>query len=138
MEVDLFRVAPSSLGLDAEIARLQACGLLELRSFWSARWGRAPGVRSADLLRRVIAWRLQAEATGGLDDETLASLCDRSAGQALRPGTRLTREYRGVLHDADVEPEGLVYAGARFRSLSQIASHITGTHWNGPRFFGLR
>jgi hypothetical protein len=43
-----------------------------------------------------------------------------------------------VLYHVDVEPDGLVHAGARYRSLSHIASYITGTHWNGPRFFGLR
>ena len=68
----------------------------------------------------------------------LASLGEGKGKAELRPGTRLTREYRGVLHHVDVDPEGLVYAGVRYRSLSRIASYITGTHWNGPRFFGLR
>lgn len=124
--------------LEAKLASLSGRSLLQLRASWLERWGRAPATKSADLLRRVIAWRLQAEATGGLDDETLASLGVRKGKQELRPGTRLTREYRGVLHHVDVQPDGLVYAGARYRSLSQIATCITGTHWNGPRFFGLR
>lgn len=128
----------SSIEIEGEVARLQTCTLVELRRFWLARWGTLPGVRSADLLRRVIAWRLQAEAMGGLEDETLSNLGDSGSRQELPPGTRLTREYRGVLHHVDVDSEGLVYAGAHFGSLSKIASHITGTHWNGPRFFGLR
>jgi hypothetical protein len=81
---------------------------------------------------------LQAENVGGLDDTTLGNLGGQNRKEELRPGTRLTREYRGVLYHVDVEPGGFVYAGERYRSLSQVASYITGTHWNGPRFFGLR
>ena len=127
-----------SIDLEADLNRLERCGLVELRALWPKRWDRVPSIKSADLLRRIIVWRLQAEATGGFDDETLASLRERKDKQELRPGTRLTREYRGVLYHVDVAPDGLVYGGVRYRSLSQIASHITGTHWNGPRFFGLR
>lgn len=105
----------SSIELDAEIAHLQACTLVQLRRFWSARWGKAPSVSSADLLRRVIAWRLQAEAMGGLDDETLSNLCDRGSRQKIPPGTRLTREYRGVLHHVDVD-SGLAAGSDRRRN----------------------
>ena len=58
--------------LESELAKLPERSLLQLRASWPERWGEAPVTKSADLLRRIVAWRLQAEAFGGLDDETLA------------------------------------------------------------------
>ena len=57
--------------------------------------------------------------------------------QALRPGTRLVREWNGRSHVIDVGEEGFVFDGKTYRSLSAIAKRITGAHWSGPRFFGL-
>ena len=54
------------------------------------------------------------------------------------PGTRLVKAYGGRTHVVEVTTTGFVYEGAAFTSLSAIAKHITGTHWNGPKFFGLR
>ena len=54
------------------------------------------------------------------------------------PGTRLTREWKGVSHEVEVIRDGYIHAGARYRSLSEVARTITGSRWNGPRFFGLR
>lgn len=57
----------------------------------------------------------------------------------LTPGTKLSREWQGVRHEVVVEPDGkLVWSDRRYTSLSQVARAITGTRWNGPRFFGLR
>ena len=56
----------------------------------------------------------------------------------LEPGSRLAREWRGVRHDVEVVEEGILYRGKVYSSLSEVARHITGVRWNGPRFFGLR
>jgi hypothetical protein len=56
---------------------------------------------------------------------------------ALRPGTRLVREWNGRTHAVDVGEDGFVFDGKTYRSLSAIAKRITGAHWSGPRFFGL-
>lgn len=56
---------------------------------------------------------------------------------ALRPGTRLVREWNGRTHAVDVSEDGFVFDGKTYRSLSAIAKRITGAHWSGPRFFGL-
>ena len=56
---------------------------------------------------------------------------------ALRPGTRLVREWNGRTHVVDVSEDGFVFDGKTYRSLSAIAKRITGAHWSGPRFFGL-
>lgn len=57
----------------------------------------------------------------------------------LRPGTVLTRMYRGKRIDVLVldPPDGFEFDGKRFRSLSAVARAVTGAAWNGRLFFGL-
>ncbi|WP_411288497.1 DUF2924 domain-containing protein [Phenylobacterium sp.] len=126
--------------VEAEIRLIEHMQLSELRALWMARWGSAPRFRSVDLLRRLIAWRLQAESFGGLDAETRILLGGTSIPQppGPPPGSRLTREYLGVLHHVDVGEQAFSYQGTIYRSLSAVARKITGSRWNGPRFFGLR
>jgi hypothetical protein len=124
-------------------AALEGLGLDALRSEWRVRYGAPPLLRSPELLAMMLAWRIQAEAEGGLDAETRRALRRpvAKARAAPRPsaGTKLVREWQGVRHEVTVVGEGgFVYRGERFGSLSQVARAITGTRWNGPRFFGLR
>lgn len=124
----------------ADIIRLTALSLSELREEWQRCFGPAPEHRAGDLLRRVLAWRIQAEAYGGLD-ATKKRLLSRE-GSGLRPnpqpGMRLAREWAGRRHEVVVIESGVVYEGQKYGSLSEVARHITGQRWNGPRFFGLR
>jgi hypothetical protein len=92
------------------------------------------------LLRHVLAWRAQAEIYGGLDAQTRRLLRDERPPREspVAPGTIISREWRGVTHDVEASDDGFLYDGRRWKSLSQIARVITGTRWNGPRFFGLR
>ena len=125
--------------IEQELDGLRSMTLAGLRLCWSKRWGVPPRLRSVALLRYMIAWRLQAELFGGLDDETQHLLKQTSIPRPRLPtGTRLTREYRGVLHDVEVHERSFRYAGQDYSSLSKVAGAITGTHGNGPRFFGLR
>jgi hypothetical protein len=144
---------PDRETLDAEIARLRDLDVSELRSRWHAVWGRAaPPHLPRHLLFRVLAYRLQADRWGDLDAES-RRLLDRSespeqAGQnavaasqlgaEIRPGTVLGREWNGRMHRVMVLADGFAWNGKTYSSLSQIAFALTGTHWNGPRFFGLR
>lgn len=121
-----------------EVRALNALGLQSLREIWRARYGAPPPLRSPDLLRRILAWRVQAEAFGGLDSETQRALKSNTQPRGLAAGTRLVREWRGVRHEVEVADSGYIYEGERWTSLSEIARAITGTRWNGPRFFGLR
>ena len=123
-----------------EVASLQSMTLSELRMMWAARFGAPPKQRSVDLLRRVLAWRIQAEAFGGLDAATVRLLgSERSLVMvAEQPGTRLARDYAGKRHEVVMLEEGVLYDGATYGSLSEVARVITGQRWNGPRFFGLR
>jgi hypothetical protein len=146
--------APSDRGaLDVEIALLRDLDVVGLRSRWHAVCGRpAPPHLPSHLLFRVLAYRLQADRWGDLDAQS-KRLLDHSgspeqAGHSavhqnrhtteLRPGTVLGREWNGRMHRVAVLPEGFAWKGQTYPSLSNVALAITGTRWNGPRFFGLR
>ena len=124
-----------------EVRALEALDLHGLREEWRRRYGTPPRMRSTDLLARLLAWRIQADAFGGLDATTVRLLkADYLPPPVprLAPGTQLCREWQGRRHEVDVLERGFRYAGTDYRSLSEIARAITGTRWNGLRFFGLR
>lgn len=127
--------------MDAQLLqRLETANLLELRAEWEQRFGTAPRLRSPDLLRSILAWRIQAAAEGGLDRVTRKLLAGKAAGpELLLPeGTVITREWKGQRHEVEVAEGSFIYRSERWKSLSEVARAITGTRWNGPRFFGLR
>lgn len=137
--------------LEAELDRIKTLGLAALRKHWTKRLGGPPPPwRSADLLRRTLAFRLQERATEGLPPEITRRLrkifrdMGRGADPALngvphiKPGTILTREWKGVLHQVRVLEDAFEHKGERFASLSEVARRITGSRWSGPLFFGLK
>lgn len=122
----------------------------QLRDAWRQRWrSPAPPVQSADILTRMMAWRLQTETYGDLDWETQRRIDDLgrrlsdgkpllpNTGEALPAGTILTREWRGQRHIVTTTDGGFLHEGKTYATLSEIARAITGTRWSGPRFFGL-
>lgn len=127
-----------------------------LRARWRSVTGReAPLHLPRQLLFAMLAYRIQAEALGDLDAETLrlfkklgASCSDDDVGslteafsqrrRGLLQGTVLTREWNGQMHRVMIVKDGFAWEGSSYDSLSKIAFAITGTKWNGPRFFGLR
>jgi Protein of unknown function (DUF2924) len=144
---------PDRTALDVEIAHLRDLDVAGLRRRWHSVFGRRPSPHlPRHLLFRLLAYRLQADRLGELDNES-RRLLDRSgspekAGQnaarlvqhtvAIRAGTNLGREWNGRMQHVAVLAEGFAWNGKTYPSLSQVAFAITGTHWNGPRFFGLR
>ena len=114
------------------------------REHWTEAFGHAPPSRiKADFMQRVLAWHQQMQASelwrGASGLARLQRLLRGAAPQVvLSPGTRLLREWQGVAHQVTVLDPGFEYAGKRFKSLSAVARHITGTAWSGPLFFGLK
>ena len=95
-------------------------------------------------MARMVAWDIQEQALGGLDAATEKLLDGHARGEKpdgrrrLKPGTVLVREYQGERHTVTIVPGGFLWRDTAYRSLSTVARAITGTAWNGPRFFGLR
>jgi hypothetical protein len=134
--------------LEDKLAGLGTMTSAQLRGEW-LRVHKSPApAMTPDLLRRGIAYRLQEKVHGGLKPavkrelERLGAQLDRTEAVAvasihIKPGTHLVRDWGGASHHVVVEHGGFCYRDRRYRSLSEIASVITGTKWSGPRFFGL-
>lgn len=128
--------------------------LKALRLRWQAVAGRAaPAHLPRHLLLAMLAYRIQADAYGDLGAASMQLLKQAAApegsikaltdkidlrNQELLPGAILTREWNGHVHRVMVLADGFAWDGNTYDSLSSVALAITGTKWNGPRFFGLR
>ncbi len=147
---------PTTGALAKEIAHLRSLELRGLRARWQTLTGREAPLHLAQyLLFAIIAYRIQADALGDLENKTIQLLNKIGAAQSgtetvsitdafdqrqRKPlsGTILTREWNGQNYRAIVVENGFAWEGRTYNSLSKIAYAITGTKWNGPRFFGLR
>jgi hypothetical protein len=145
--------SPDREKLDIEIARLRDLDVGELRARWHTVFRRrARSHLPRHLLFRILAYRLHADRLGDLDAEILR-LLDHSGSPAdvgrlaaelnkrrtdLRAGTVLVREWDGQLHRVMVLANGFAWKDKTYPSLTKVAFALTGTCWNGPRFFGLR
>jgi len=144
------------LSLNDEIAHLRDLDLHGLRARWkSMARQQSPPHLPRHLLFAVLAYRLQADARGDLDPATarllrqiattggtleaarLTEAFDRRRTE-LKPGTILMREWNAKNYRVMVVDAGFAWNGKSYDSLSKVAFAITGTQWNGPRFFGLR
>ena len=136
--------------LTETLAALATMSPAQLRAEWRRVYRTSPPRLTPDLLIRGIAYRLQERAHGGLPPATARQL-DREAKRLLRgdapaskpelrlkPGTRLVRSWNGTTYSVLVTDSGFVMGDRNFTSLSHIAETITGAHWSGPRFFGVK
>jgi Protein of unknown function (DUF2924) len=143
-------VTKMAVDVAAELARLAGLTNFELRSEWRQRQRmQPPKTLSRDLLIRGITYSIQERALAALSKSLLRQIAgspaDASFGHrrhaapsvAIKPGTRLLREWHGVTHTVLVHADGVEWRGRRYKSLSVVAREITGAHWSGPRFFGL-
>lgn len=136
--------------LAAQLAALSEMDAPELRAEWRRLFrSYPPKLLRRDLLQLGVAWMLQELALGGLSaatkrqlaelSRTIASKSDLAKARTmiLKPGARLVRDWGGETHEILVVEDGFVWRGKTWCSLSVIAREMTGTHWSGPRFFGL-
>lgn len=126
----------------AEIRALERLDLAGLRTAWADRYGPpVPRLRSRELLGLTLAWRIQAQAFGGLDTGVKRKLKDEKLPQKARVevpiGTVLVREWKGVPQSVRRTPTGFEWRGRSYRSLTAAARAISGGVWSGPKFFGL-
>jgi hypothetical protein len=145
------KVSAADAEVEAELDRLPRTPIVQLRRRYQELYRtEPPKAFGPDLLRRSIAHRIQEMAYGGLPKEHLRLLGQLvKAARAkpngrlelpkrIKPGSKLVRTWKRRTYRVVVLEEGFAYEGKTFASLSEIASAITGTKWNGPRFFGLR
>jgi len=133
----------SARDVEARVEALERLDLAGLREEWRRRFGQVPTIRSRDILRRALAFELQADAFGGLDPEVKRRLrrydvAPKRKKAGLQPGTKIVREWRGSRHEVQVLDGGFAHEGTTYASLSEVARAITGARWSGPRFFGLK
>ena len=136
----------------AQLAAMQRLSVNELKAKWEALFGTPAPNNARAFLELRIGYRIQELTYGGLTRETrrvLDLLADEDEGKITRKnmvadprnpvvGTRLVREWDGAEHTVTVLRDGYEWQGRKFRSLSAVAKAITGTNWNGFRFFGMR
>jgi hypothetical protein len=134
------------------LAALKAMSVNELKTEWQAMFDAPAPNNSRTFLESRLAYRIQELTYGGPDKQTrrlLDLLADEVEGTLTRKsqiadprnpvvGTKLIREWDGIAHTVTVLKEGFEWGGQRYKSLSAVARAITGTRWNGYRFFGLR
>lgn len=142
---------PVDPDVEAELERLGTMSIAALRIRYRELFRTdPPAAFGPDLLRRSIAQQIQESAYGSLSREArkllnqlIRSMASGKAGrleipQQIKPGSELVRVWKGQTHKVTVLAKGFGYQGEVFTSLSEVANHITGTKWNGPKFFGLR
>ena len=136
----------------ARLAALKTTPTPKLKEQWRQLFESEPPAFNRRYLESRLAYRIQELAYGGLKPETVrrleklgeeldggrADVRKRPANDRPISGTRLIREYQGVEHCVSVRDDDFEYQGRPYKSLSAIARAITGTQWNGYRFFGLR
>jgi hypothetical protein len=163
------RATSPALDIDREVSLMQAMSIDRLRAKFTEVFGEPTRSRHKEYLIKRIAWRMQANAEGGLSERALRRAMELANDADLRvtaprqpkvaadagertitvatnvrpsttllPGTMLTRHYKGRKLHVMVLPDGFEFEGERYKSLTAIAEKVTGKHWNGFHFFGLR
>lgn len=143
----------SNLSVIKQITKLQKMTAQELDNVWRTMFDHEPEVNSRKHIIGKIAYRIQELAYGALDAETedkikacaketqrknAAQITQKSKKFSPQIGTVISKKYHDKIHEVMVVKEGFAYDGNVYKSLSAIAMKITGTKWNGLKFFNVR
>jgi hypothetical protein len=138
----------TSVSIVRQVLELERKSLIELRKIYNSLFTEACASNAhKEQLVPKIAYRIQELAIGGLRDQAKRKLesIAKDGSSALKAknsdllaGTKICKEYSGIMHQVEVMKDGFEYNGQKWKSLSAIATKITGTKWNGPKFFGMR
>ena len=131
-----------------QIMSLQDKKIQELKALWEKMFDHPPAISSREYMIAKIAYRIQELAYGGVDEATKDKIQaaareikrhKAACSKKFRPmiGTKIMKEYKGRVIEVLVVQDGFSYAGEIYKSLSSIAIRITGTKWNGLKFFGV-
>ena len=141
--------AKQNLNIVKQIIALQDKKLSDLKVLWGKMFDHMPAISSREYMIAKIAYHIQELAYGGIDEATKSKI-QAAAREIKRPkatnskkfrpmiGTKIMKEYRGKMLEVLVVHDGFSYAGEVYKSLSSIATKITGTKWNGLKFFNLK
>lgn len=143
-------------GIAEQISELSRMSSRQLQAEYARVFGESTKTPHRDWLIKKIAWRIQADAEGGLSARAMEQADRLGADAPVRwnrppttskavdrdprlpsPGSVLQRKYKGRTYEVKVLRAGFIYDGREFQSLSAVAKEITGTVWNGLRFFRL-
>ena len=137
--------------VEPEVNRIASMNKGELKALWhELHKSEPPQAFGPDLLRRSLAYKVQERAYGGLSprvrrelDNIIRQISQRPSSRIelprrIKSGAVLIREWKGRIFRVTVADDRFLHEGTTYSNLSEIAGLITGTNWNGPRFFGLR
>jgi hypothetical protein len=137
----------NNISVTKQVVELEYKSAAELREIYNNLFPDTANCNAGkEHLIHKIAYRIQELAYGGLDELTKLALEEASSKNILVKtkhsnlvaGTKICKEYQGIMHQVEVISDGFEYQGKKWKSLSAIATKITGTKWNGPRFFNMR
>lgn len=141
----------NNLEIIKKVMLLQTMKTADLERMWGKFYDHPPEISSRQHMTAKIAYKLQELAYGGVDEttETKIKACAKKVQTPLdkskktkkyKPmiGSKIVKEYNGALIEVLVVQDGFAYNGEVFKSLSAVARKITGTNWNGLRFFGVK
>ncbi|MGC3971114.1 MAG: DUF2924 domain-containing protein [Pirellulales bacterium] len=148
------------MDLQQKLQALPHLRVNDLRTMYSEVFGEPTRANNRDWLTKRLAWRLQAQAMGGLSERALARAKELAREEDLRvtpptsyatvptttdrdqrlpaPGAIITRHYKGTEHHVEVLADGFIWNGQTYPTLTAVAKAITGSHLNGFAFFGLK
>lgn len=131
-----------AIAVESKLRELKVMKAAQLRREWASVFREKAPMVSSNLLRLALGYEVQQRAFGKLP-ATYARVLRQEAELPkpkveLKLGTRLLREWNGRMHSVLVTEDGFEFDGKAYPTLSAVAVKITGAHWSGPRFFGLR